>query len=362
MAKKYVNSNLYFAVRAKKMLVAALNIGTAFSACAFSFQVDFEKDPMFIVSNTWTCISRALKSINVPTVVLLDKSKKFLSFGYDAEEQYLEIALDEEHHDYYYFCDFKMLLNALQAGISMEHLSLCFKPEAASLLCQYSLTEKPKNKDDVGNVFTQGTKHMVIDLEDETTEITCHQKGKHDSFIELNTPPGGPSVGLCLDEAFNRLLIKIFGAHHFRKFQEENKMEALDLLKYFRHKKIDITNETTRKVSITLPVQLRESFEKDTDEIIKDVIKQMAYEDNICWCANKLRIDANFFRTLFNEPKTHLINHVQSLLTKSHLKDVSTLLMVGGFSKSPIMQSAVKDAFPGMTVFAPPDPGLAVLK
>lgn len=108
MAKKYVNSNLYFTVRAKKMLVAALNIGTAFSACAFSFQVDFEKDPMFIV------ISRALKSINVPTVVLLDKSKKFLSFGYDAEEQYLKIALDEEHHDYYYFCDFKMLLNALQ--------------------------------------------------------------------------------------------------------------------------------------------------------------------------------------------------------------------------------------------------------
>lgn len=96
------------------MLVAALDIGTAFSACAFSFKVDFEKDPMFIASDIWICISRGFKSINVPTVVLLDKSKKFLSFGYDAEEQYLEIALDEEHHDYYYFCEFKMLLDALQ--------------------------------------------------------------------------------------------------------------------------------------------------------------------------------------------------------------------------------------------------------
>lgn len=36
------------------------------------------------------------------------------------------------------------------------------------MLCQYSLTEKPKNKDDIGNVFTQGTKHMVIDLEGKT--------------------------------------------------------------------------------------------------------------------------------------------------------------------------------------------------
>ncbi|CAG2249591.1 unnamed protein product [Mytilus edulis] len=64
-------------------------------------------------------------STTVPTVVLLNKSKSFLAFGYDAEEQYSALALDEEHHDYYYFCGLKMLQHEIkhtrQTMIKDEH-------------------------------------------------------------------------------------------------------------------------------------------------------------------------------------------------------------------------------------------------
>ncbi|VDI19949.1 Hypothetical predicted protein, partial [Mytilus galloprovincialis] len=409
-------------IQSKDILVAAIDIETVFSAYAFSFHNDFEKDPMNIISNTWTSVSRPGMSIQVPTVVLLDKSKKFLAFGYDAEEQYLELAIDEEHHDYYYFCGFNMLRHEIKqltlqtmikddsgkqmpaleiislviknlkchllkflkpqdtglvnddihwvvtvpaiwtesgkqfmreaaekAGVSSEQLSVCLKPEAATLLCQHLLSDKLKDGDVIFNACKsseKGAKCMVLDLGDEIDEITCLQKDADGSLLQLEKPSGGPSVGFSVNEAFNQFLIKIVGGPVFRKFQTEHKFGAKELLIDFKAKTMIFTKESVERITIKFPVSLLESFEKDTEEEIRDVIKQMAYEGKVTWVGNKLRMDANIFRALFNEAKTHLIELVESLLTKSHLKDVSTILMVGSFSQSPIMQSAVKDAFP----------------
>ncbi|XP_076117897.1 heat shock 70 kDa protein 12A-like [Mytilus galloprovincialis] len=422
-----------------KILVAAIDFGTTFSGYAFSFKTDYENDPMKIsVNQQWTAGSRSLISLKAPTVVLLDKSKQFLAFGYDAEDKYSEFALDEVHHNFYYFRRFKMLLHetkhltrktmikdddgkempaleifsmvikylkghlletletrgtgldnndihwvltvpaiwtepakqfmreaAEKAGISGEQLSICLEPEAASLYCQHLPIEKLKDKDGIGSEFTasgRGAKYMVLDLGGGTADITCHQKDAEGSLRELQKPSGGSWGGTRVDEAFNQLLIKIVGAHHFRTFQEKNKADALDIYREMETKKRNITNDTEGKVTLKVPVSLIQSFEKETGEEIKEVIKQMAYAGKMTWVGDKLRMDANLFRALFNDPKTNLVNHVKSLMTKGPLRDVSTILMVGGFSESPIMQSAIKDAFPGKKVVVPDEAGLAVLK
>lgn len=182
------------------------------------------------------------------------------------------------------------------------------------------------------------------------------------SHQELHKPSSGHWNGSCVNEAFNQLLIKIFGAHHFRFFQKKLKADTLTVLHELDCKKRSITNETNGKVTFKLPTELFVSFEKDTEEETRDVIKQMAYEGNVTMMADKLRMDANLFRAFFDEPKTQLIKHVKYLLTTSQLKNVSTLLMVGRFSESPIMQSGVKEAFPDMKVLIPDNAGLAVLQ
>jgi hypothetical protein len=42
---------------------------------------------------------------------LLDKEKKFVAFGYEAENQYAELVMEKEHDDYYFFHRFKMNLH-----------------------------------------------------------------------------------------------------------------------------------------------------------------------------------------------------------------------------------------------------------
>ena len=422
-----------------KILVAAIDFGTTFSGYAFSFKTDYETDPMKIsVNQQWTAGSRSLISLKAPTVVLLDKSEKFLAFGYDAEDKYSELALDDLHHGYYYFRRFKMLLHetkqlsrktlvkddegrevpaldifsmvikylkkhlldtletrgtgldnndihwvltvpaiwtepakqfmreaAEKAGISGDQLSICLEPEAASLFCQHLPTEKLKDKQGKGAEFAasvKGTKYMVIDLGGGTADITCHQKDADGKLRELQKASGGAWGGTRVDEAFNQLLIKIVGAAQFRNFQQKNKADALDILREMETKKRSITKETDGKVTLKVPVSLIQSFEKETGEEIKDVIKQMAYAEKMSWVGDKLRMTADLFRALFNEPMKHLVNHLKTLLSKKELKDVSTMLMVGGFSESPIMQSAIKEAFSTKKVIIPDEAGLAVLK
>ena len=102
-----------------KLVVAAIDFGTTFSGYAFSFNHDYETDPTKVSVNTsWVAGTAGLMSLKTPTILLLDNSKKFVAFGYEAEEQYSDIAAEEKHKEYYYFRRFKMLLHKVAVSTS----------------------------------------------------------------------------------------------------------------------------------------------------------------------------------------------------------------------------------------------------
>ena len=102
-----------------KLLVAAIDFGTTFSGYAFSFKHDYKADPLKIsVNQNWVAGSRSLVSLKAPTCVLLNQKKEFEAFGYDAEDQYSELALDENHFDHYFFKRFKMILHECRVMIT----------------------------------------------------------------------------------------------------------------------------------------------------------------------------------------------------------------------------------------------------
>lgn len=90
-----------------RLLVAAFDFGTTFSGYAFSFQ----HDPLDIKYNpAWVAGSEKLISLKTPTCVLLKPDKEFHSFGFEAENKYSELTEDDEHHGWYMFRRFKMML------------------------------------------------------------------------------------------------------------------------------------------------------------------------------------------------------------------------------------------------------------
>ena len=107
-----------------KLVVAAIDFGTTYSGYAFSFKHEYEKEPTKVSSNNWTAGTRGLVSLKTPTTLLLRPDKTFEAFGYEAEDRYADLALDEEHGDWYYFRRFKMMLfekivSAISAPLNM---------------------------------------------------------------------------------------------------------------------------------------------------------------------------------------------------------------------------------------------------
>lgn len=108
-----------------KLLVAAIDFGTTYSGYAFSLKHDYQADPSKVSTNqNWFAGSMQLVSLKAPTVVLFDENKKFHSFGYEAENTYTELSLDNEHHNWHYFKQFKMRLHE-QKVQTLINMLLC---------------------------------------------------------------------------------------------------------------------------------------------------------------------------------------------------------------------------------------------
>lgn len=195
-----------------------------------------------------------------------------------------------------------------------------------------------------------------------TVDISICQKQSNGTYKELHRPTRGPWGGTKVDEAFDQLIIKIVGASCFQKFKDDYKVDDLDIYRELETKKRKIKPESNSRTTIKLPYTLVTTFEEETGENIREVIQQTHYANKMTLLGNKLRMKDDLFKELFREPINMLVEHLQQLMAEDNLSDVSTLLMVGGFSESPIMQDAIMKSFPAKRVIVPVDAGLAVLK
>ncbi|OWF51205.1 heat shock 70 kDa protein 12A-like [Mizuhopecten yessoensis] len=421
-------------IKKQKLMVAAIDFGTTYSGYAFSFKEDYKTNPLQIsINQNWIAGSRSLVSFKTPTCILFDKSEKFVAFGYAAEDEYSELALDEKHGDYYYFRRFKMTLmeknlqrntslesenvtkqmaaktvfgesvkylknhllstldtrgttvvnsdihwvltvpaiwkdNAKQfmreaadyAGIKGEQLTICLEPEAASLYCQHLPMDKFK-----GNVTFKGStsKYMVVDLGGGTADITVHEKQLDGTLKEVHEASGGPWGGKYVDERFTDLLIGLVGHKVMQEFSDQNKADALDIYREIETKKQTIKPEMTGKVTVKVPVSLVETFKRLTKQNIKTVIEKSKYQGRMTWTGDKLRMEADLFHELFTDGKDKLLSHLHEMFQLKDVAEVTTILMVGGFSECEILQDAMQKKFgSSRKIVIPEDAGLAVLK
>ncbi|XP_052246888.1 uncharacterized protein LOC127855399 isoform X4 [Dreissena polymorpha] len=94
----------------KRLVVAAIDIGTTYSCYAYSFSDEFQRDRLQIyLNNHWTD-GNQMHTCRAPTVALFDKNESLHSFGYDAESTYNNLVETNEHIEWKYFRYFKMHL------------------------------------------------------------------------------------------------------------------------------------------------------------------------------------------------------------------------------------------------------------
>lgn len=137
----------------------------------------------------------------------------------------------------------------------------------------------------------------------------------------------------------------------------------MDLFREFEAIKRNIRSNTSGKVNFTIPyVVLNQICNDHLQEDFPTTLAASTLSKHLCLLGDKIRFDADFMKSLYKTTLDNIIIHVKDVMRKESANGVNTFLLVGGFSESPMVQEAVKKAFPSQRVIVPEDSGLSVLK
>lgn len=159
------------------------------------------------------------------------------------------------------------------------------------------------------------------------------------------------------------MLVKVFGSPIMKKIKEKDPSAYLDLFREFESVKRTITPAKDSKVNITIPfVSLDAQCKKVLGENLVDVVESSPYRNLITVRGDKMRVDADLMRSLFQPTIDSIISLMRDILRNKGASEVSQLLLVGGFSECMLIQDAVKRNFRKKKVIIPEEAGLSVLK
>lgn len=253
--------------------------------------------------------------------------------------------------------------SAVEAGIKSNSLTLALEPEAASVLCK----RLPIERLHLGtardfDAFESGKSYILLDMGGGTVDITVHTIQCDGSLAEIAKASGGAWGGTQVDNAFIEFLDEITGNEFMKSYRSNNTGDFFDLMREFEVKKRTVSNNTTGKITFRIPVSFPSDFESKTGKNLMEYMSTTQHAGRVHIKRDKIQLDADIFKGFFTRSISETIAHVQEILQVKIMADINTILMVGGYAESEIVQEKIKDAFPTKQIIVPVEAGLAVLK
>ncbi|XP_056013359.1 heat shock 70 kDa protein 12B-like [Ostrea edulis] len=252
---------------------------------------------------------------------------------------------------------------AAEAGILSKQLLLVSEPEAATNYCSHILMEPMSDSEErnENNFFEPGTQYMVLDLGGTCVTTVLKVQSDH-SLRKVHHVTDVAWGGTKVDDAFYQFLANLFGNDVLSTLRDENMDDYITLFREFEVKKLTIKPDLENKVIIKLPLRLLEIFQEQSEKTLAEALPQTRFAKTVELRMNKLRIYPEISKEFFSQTLQGIIQHTTEIMQSFQGESVSKILLVGGFSESPMVLKAITESFPNKTVIAPADPELTVLK
>lgn len=193
-----------------------------------------------------------------------------------------------------------------------------------------------------------------------------HEKVSAGKLKEVHRASGGPWGGTAVDGAFLRLLSDIVGGPVMAAFMRDQKYDYLELMREFESVKRNVGLNTTDPIRMKIPVTLSETCHSVVKKDFKTLVKVARKDKQITFVGDKAKFDADLMKNLFKKTATKIVDHMKEILHKERCgRNVSLILMVGGFSESAYIQDVIKAEFnekDGKRVLIPKDAGISVVQ
>ncbi|XP_061173409.1 heat shock 70 kDa protein 12A-like [Saccostrea echinata] len=248
---------------------------------------------------------------------------------------------------------------ARAAGIGDSQLLLAYEPEVASVFCK-EVSVDARSTDFI-TALNPGQKFMVLDLGGGTVDVTLQEVLSDGSLKQLHAPSGGDWGGVGIDDAFYSLVEKLVGKDIFEEFKHQHMFEWMKFQQDFEQEKRTMTPDTS--LMIQLPSHLTELHAKKSKSSLRDITKQTSLENKVVFLENNIiEIKSSVLNDFFKQTIDSIIKHVTEILQIPTAAGLHTILLVGGFAESNIVNSKITKAFNDKKVIVPHEAGSAVLK
>ena len=207
------------------------------------------------------------------------------------------------------------------------------------------------------------TDSIIFDNVGGTIDITVHQVTKSGGLNEICAASGGGWGGILVDNAFKELLTELFGDKIYDALVKDMTEDWLDLWRTFDSKKKTVDPTSDANINMKLPSSLLKLYKKRTGQEFEDMLELSRYASIISIRGgDKVRFDSMLMKDLFKVSIDKTIAHVKSILREESARDIGSILMVGGFSESPMLQHAVKKEFRNLKVIVPREASSSILR
>ena len=201
---------------------------------------------------------------------------------------------------------------------------------------------------------------MYVFLTGGTVDITVHEVIENGKVKEIVAAYGEAAGGINVDEAFKKTLSSLWGNDFIEIIKRDSCLEWLKIQHSFElvKRKADPSSRNNMAIFSVTTVLAKKFQEACGSDILHDTKNSkrlgVVFDSN----AGCVELTAVTLNSMFEKTVNRIIKCVAELNV-----DMDYIFMVGGFSSSKYLQSAIKSEFDKKAkVRIPEDPGLAVLR
>jgi len=250
---------------------------------------------------------------------------------------------------------------ATNAGLTKNRLVL--EPEAAAL---YAVNRQLC----LGNNFIMeklgpGSKYIVADLGGGTIDMCVHEILDDGHLRELYRATGGHAGGSTVNEKFLQFLKTLLGSKALEIFQRDYSHAFQELQNKIEDKKCKFTNDS-EAITLNLDkdlISIAESVSRKHDSC-EAMISGSSFGNAVSYKrqGNLLKIDKAVVKKIFQPSVETIIQCLKNILSECAHDNITTLLLVGGYSASDYVRDSVQSSLPDLKIIKVEDGWLAVVK
>lgn len=256
---------------------------------------------------------------------------------------------------------------ALEAGIDSKMLTIVLEPEAAATFVKHLPVERRVDgqEGDVFKTFAPGSKYIVVDAGGGTVDITAHEVREDGHVRELIKATGGNWGSTAIDEEYLDFLKKFIGETATTYINRNTPEAFFKASREFEMLKPIIDPETDKKVRVRIPYHIREAYKNAHPDkklmFEESVLIKREKRINISFDGGHVRMRTEDAKHFFAESITKITEHLKNLFEQTNGRDISTIILVGGYAGSPVLTEGIKSAFPEMRLIIPQEAAYSVL-